>query len=199
MEPAISVVASADKLEVTASVLFGTTYLHLDDGDVFTATAGKLQLALTEEAHVDDTIRYSVAFPPATDAADVVVQLVRQGRRGAPASTVRVPAPFVITSAPPKGLARGDALTLSLSRAWDETTLAFDGPCLAPMLPFPVSGDGAVNFDTTKLLVQDGAYGCTVRVDVRFEAHGVLDPAFKRGTVVLDAAQVRSFEMSLAK
>jgi hypothetical protein len=199
MEPAISVVADKEKLEVTAAILYGTTYLQLDRGDMFTATAGSFQLALAAQAHLDDTIRYAVAFPPFAEAVDLTVQFVRPGANGAPASTVRVPAPFEIASAPPKGLARGDALVLALSRAWDETTLAFDGPCLAPSLPFPVSRGGAVTFDTAKLVVGDGAYGCTVRVDVRFEAHGTLDPAFKRGTLDLDAAQVRSFEMSLAK
>jgi len=200
MEPAISVVATDEKLEVTASLLYETTYLHLDEGDELTATVGPLQLALTEQAHTDDVIRYAVAFPPNADAVDVNVHFVRTGRGSALASTVRIPAPFAITSPTPTGLARGDALTLSVSRAWNETTLAFNGPCLRPMLPFPVSGDGALTFDTGKLFVDDGAYGCTVRVDVRFEAQGTLDPAFKAGTLnAVDAAQVRSFEMSLAK
>jgi hypothetical protein len=200
MDPIIAVVATSDQLEVIASVLHGATYLHLDEGDEFTASAGSLQLALVEQSHTDDTIRYSVAFPPSAEAVDVTVQFVRAGRRGAPASTVRVPAPFEITSPTPKGLARGDALSLSVSRAWDETTLAFAGPCLAPMLPFSVSGDGALSFDTNKLVMDDATYGCTVHVGVRFEAHGSLDPAFKRaGVGGLDAAQVRSFDMSLAR
>jgi hypothetical protein len=164
-------------------------------------TAGGLTLALTPDAHLDDTIRYSVAFPAHADAVDVTVAFVRRaGRRGAPSSTVRVPGPFELTGPTPKALARGDALTVGLSRPWDQATLAFDGPCLSPMLPFPVKADGSITFDTSSLLLVEGTYGCEVRVDVRFEARGSIDPAFERGAVgALVGAQVRSFQMELAK
>jgi hypothetical protein len=194
----VEVVADAEKILVTASLLYGPTELHLDEGDVLTAKVGGLELTLTEQPHVDDSVRYAVAFPPYAEPGSVSVRFLRRaGRAEATGSLVTVPAPFTITGAPPKALARGDALNLSTSRVLEAPSLAFKGPCLASVAPVSLTSGPSLTFDTSGLVVSDGFYGCTVQVEVRTGAPGALDPAFHGGKIA--AFQARSFELSLAK
>lgn len=194
MQASMSVQSDGKDIKVYAALLNDTEFLTTDDGDYFTARIGAETAVLTREPSVGNVIHYTASFPVAQGPVDVVIAFVRRnGKTGAPYSTVRLPAPFTITSAPDH-ISKTEPVKVTTSAAFVMATVELEGPCIQKLGAQLVGGDKEISFDPS--VIVRTAESCTLQVNVRHWAKGQLDSAFRNG-LAIEGLQVRSFNAKL--
>lgn len=184
------------------------TYLQLTGDDNLTAKVGEETKDLTKTSGVDfNAPSYSADF--AVDAAETefTIAFVRTVDAGAPASTVKMPAPYEPT-APAEGaeLSReNDDLVLTINEAAaDPTTIQILGECIKSVDASIAAGETSVTIAKgTFVPPEDGeseedpeTKTCSVSVAFTRSRSGTLDPAFTEGGSIT-ASQRRSLSLTL--
>lgn len=207
MWPSMSAQSDGQTLRIYAALLKGSDFVQLDDGDFLTATVGDQSIVLSREPYVEGKIHYFATFPAPVASADVVIDFHRTAGHQAATSKTVVPASFEITSPAPVSVHVGSKLTINVqpppitsNDATDRMTLAFNGDCLATTDPIAVKFDseGSTTFDMSQLVLNKGATGCSLGVEVRHETSGPSDSAYASASGnPVAGLQARSFATSL--
>jgi hypothetical protein len=207
MWPSMSAQSDGQTLKIYAAVLKGSDFVELDGGEYFSATVGAQSVVMTREPYVDGKIHYFATFAAPIASANVDIDFHRTPGHQAAHSTTLLPASFEITSPAPPNVRVGSTITISVqpppttkNSETDRMTIGLNGDCLAPHDPYPVTFDaeGSVQFDMKEVVLNKGATGCSLGVEVRHETNGPSDPAYASAAGnPLAGLQVRSFSTSL--
>lgn len=184
-------------------------FVRLDAGDYLTASIGPETIVLSPENTYDVHTHYVATFPAGTGEQKVTVALLRRnGKEGAPSSSVVIPAAFTVTSIPPVAFRPGEPLKITVAPSLPvgsrNLEVVIEGPCLAETkntfpLTLTATGEGSVDtthvaFDTTS---GSKVAGCDVNVHVRRLAHGQIDSAFRSSLTDFEGLQVRTFSTAV--
>lgn len=157
-------------------------FVDLAPGDQLVATAGGTSMTL-DKTQLLTLIAYTATFQTGNEGDEFKVDFQRTVDGGAPNSTVTLPAPFTLGTAPTSASRAQDlTLTWSPSGSTDQMAWEANGDCIQ-------TTSGSIPADTgtftipanTFVLPQGAAQQCQVSLTVLRKRAGSLDPAFGKG------------------
>jgi len=192
--PDITVTATGDgSSQVRVRLKVGgsnsNTFLDLKGGDTLEATVGDETKTLDETS--DET--YTASFPTEEEGTQFTISFLRDEDDSAPASTVRLPAPFDV-SVEPREASRGQD---DVEVSWDppgtgDVDLRLSGDCIQlDSDTVPDDGSHTLSADSIETFEADEDESCSVRVALERSRSGSIDSAFTEGGHI-EALQVRS-------
>jgi hypothetical protein len=202
-----SVPEGASYTDVDASLTVGTlTFVQLGDGEKLTASAGGKSVTLKRQK-ISGATSYRGRLAGVKDAGtEIVIDLQRDGdNTSAPRSAVRLPE-TVSLEAPAAGAgfsrARDDIRVRIASPSKLPAILTWAGPCIvAGSIDLePGRTDVTISRGTLKPLTPSStgatpppasAATCQISLTVTRRSDGVLDPAFKNGSIRAESQSTR--------
>jgi hypothetical protein len=182
-------------------------YIELQGDDELIAWQGANQKRMSEDEGIG-VVSYDATFE--TDAVDTVfrIELRRGVDEGAPNSSVRMPAPFELTSFPEGDVSRTADLMVTWDTATDDDEMNWliSGECIE-------SESGPLQAGATQLLIGAGSLqkrqpdpnmpgmvipdSCLATITIERETEGSIDPGFEEGGS-FGARQVRQTQFTTA-
>ena len=181
ISPSLSAQSDGAQITVYAALFKGGAFLELSPGDTLTGTVGSETHPLAEVKE-GESIHYTATFAqPATPAQATVSFARADGRRGGD-STVLVPAPFTVATAPPATVSHQGSVSLTLTGIGvDELDTEVRGVCVKDgqsELYSPVQAGGARLDFSTIPLADSNAPECDLELSLIARTLGTVDPHF---------------------
>jgi hypothetical protein len=166
------------------------TYLDLKGGDELRASVGDETKVLDETS--DET--YTASFNIDDEGTEFTIGFFRSEEdESAPASVVRLPAPFDMAVEPSEASRATDDIEVSWAPEGDgDIAMHLDGDCIITQSDdVPDDGAHTVSADSIDTFESDEMESCTVEVELERARRGSIDAEFSEGGRI-EAIQIRS-------
>ncbi len=190
------------RTKILVSLQDGFTDITLGDGDTLTAKTSKDPSIVLAK---DSVNFYEAELPDADRGEDFTISFTRTNGTSAPNSTIKIPAPIVMTSPATASFAAGK-VDLEWSNKTDGATVSFYtrtcGSASGSIGGTRPNGKDEGKFTLTMaemgLNAPPPAAGTCISVDIeRKVTNGVIDPAFKQDGSVFDGSRTDRFDVTV--
>lgn len=155
------------------------------------------QVRRMSEAELLGVATYSVEFDGGVEGDSFRVGLVRTIDQGAPATTMELPAAFVLVGAPgPSSRAAAFQLAFEPEEPGDPIEWELEGPCITSASGTLPANTDAIQLDAGEIVALAGQEGatCAVELELTRRRVGTLDPGYDGGAAAGEQSVVVTFD-----